>query len=81
MTMFEYRSPEQQPHQRGLSAACFADDRDIFAGFDLERHIIHDIRRMIVIPETHIVQLNASCQRADDFPVVGSLRFRFKEGL
>ena len=53
---------QQNPHQRGLAAAGFADDGHILVGPDLQGQVVDDLRPIRRILEGDVAQLNGTVQ-------------------
>src|SRR6185436_6450142 len=51
--------PSQQLRQSRLARASCADERDVLADLELDRHAVHD-RRVVGVPESHVAQRERS---------------------
>ena len=76
---FRFLKAQHQAYQRGFSAARAAHDRDVFPGFDRQAQIVQDIRRVLLIPEGHMAELDMPAHLGYRMLVPVHFRLRLQE--
>ena len=72
---------EHQPHQGGLAASRRSHDGEVFAGGNVQRHIIQQHGAVLVVAEAEMAYADLAGQLFRDQLARFDLRLRFQNGL